>query len=131
MAATIQFRCVGPEQDQLAAELARRLTETFGVEPAPAPHRPPAKRVTRGADPVAVAAMILAIPGAVAATVDLAQRARLIPKLRQLIAWARELRRANPQSRIEVTTPDGRTTPLDEMEPAGLLRVHPEREPRS
>ncbi len=128
MSTVVRFRLQGPDRDALAEALSAKLREDFEAAPELAPAREPDRPLTRSTGPVAVATLILTIPGAVWATVDLAERAKLVPKLRALIDWARARKASHPQSRVEIETADGRIMPLDEAEPAGLLRVHPERD---
>ncbi|EDM77956.1 hypothetical protein PPSIR1_19144 [Plesiocystis pacifica SIR-1] len=85
---TLRIRVTGPGADKLAKELAERFADNFGEEVVLAPEHAAAQNTVRG-DPVAVAALILSIPGAVLATIDLAERMKVAAKWRALQGWVR------------------------------------------
>lgn len=88
----LRLHLEGGDAEAAAAEIAALMEASFG-------RRPERARAGRSdgegdkADPVAVAALVLAIPGAALATMDLAERVRLREKLGRLIELARRLRR--------------------------------------
>ena len=91
--ADVRLHLEGGDAEAAAAEIEAFVAEAFGrrVE------RGPVGRA-RGAagertDPVAVAGLVLAIPGAALAAMDLAERVRLREKVGRLIALAGRLRR--------------------------------------
>ena len=72
----------GPDAERLAAELSDFMAAELGVRPRrSAAAKPPADAVMRSVDPVAVAGLILSIPGAVLATADLAERLEVKKKV--------------------------------------------------
>ncbi|HAQ00649.1 MAG TPA: hypothetical protein DCQ35_11665, partial [Rhodospirillum rubrum] len=72
---TLFLHITGPNAQALAAEVEAFFAEVIGT---PVERRSlPKDDVIYRSDPLAVAALVLAIPGALVATLDLAQRARL------------------------------------------------------
>ena len=90
--ADVRLHLEGGDAEAAAAEIEAFVQEAFGrrVE------RGPVGRAGGGgekADPVAVAGLVLSIPGAALAAMDLAERVRLREKVGRLIALAGRLRR--------------------------------------
>lgn len=77
----------GPQAESLAAELEALLQEELG-ETGRRVQAPMAAAGTK-ADPVAVAALVISLPSAILATMDLAKRLDLVPRVQRLLAWAR------------------------------------------
>lgn len=84
---------------------------------------------TRSADPVAVAALILGIPSAIVATMDIAKRIELTKKVGQLIEWAREKRRKHPKLRIALVDEAGQSVDVAAAEPPDVLEALALRKP--
>jgi hypothetical protein len=76
---TIEISIAGPNSQALAAEVEAFLAEAF--QETPERRIPPEDQTPRRGDPLAVAALILAIPGAITATFDLAHRAKLAERI--------------------------------------------------
>ena len=111
----------GPNASALASELETFFAEalTIKVERAPIPTDEAIQR----SDPVAVAALVLAIPGAILATLDLAARARLGERIDQLLTRLRG--KAAAADSVQLTNGEGagldlitanRDAVLDELE---------------
>ncbi|WP_413208212.1 hypothetical protein [Rhodospirillum sp. A1_3_36] len=66
---TARLHISGPQAERLAADVVAVLEEVLGTPPERLP-RPASAEIRRG-DPIAIAALVLAIPGAVVATLDL------------------------------------------------------------
>lgn len=115
----LKFRIEGPDAERLAVELGELVESELGGRAERRPDAPPRDAVVRG-DPLAVAAVVLAIPGALLAGADLARRLELKEKVGRLTAWARE--RAGGH-RVEVIDADGRGRPLDETEAAEVIEI--------
>ena len=84
---TVEIRLSGVAAQALAEPAEDLLRSAADAEPE---RRKPVlnDEVSKG-DPVAVAALILAIPGAVLAMLDLAERARVAERVRRLLAKVR------------------------------------------
>lgn len=118
---TLRFLIEGPGAEAAAEDLKQDLLEILGAEAVPE-SLPPPEPGERATDPIAVAGLILAIPGAILAVMDLAERLRLKQKLTQLIARIKA-RRALQPSRATLLLEDGRRVALDEVEPEELLAL--------
>ncbi len=122
----IEFHVTGPDARRLADEFAELMAAELGTRPRPSSEgdsRPSEPVRCRGADPVAVAALILAVPGAALAAADLAQRLELKQKLDRLLAWARDKLADDSQNRIEVVVPQGKTLELDRADSAEMIEI--------
>ena len=64
---------------------------------------------------MAVAALIVALPSALLATVDLAQRMKVAEKLGRLIQWARRRKQESPETSLTVRLPSGKVQDLDRV----------------
>ena len=75
---------------ELHAELSRALP---GHDLTRTEHQPPTAGGTRAVDPATLAliAILVALPGAVDTTLNLAERMKLKPRIEALIAWAARL----------------------------------------
>jgi hypothetical protein len=83
----IRIRVAGPDAEAMATEAEAFLAETFAVTPARAAAAP-APDAKRG-DPVAIAALVLSVPSAVLATLDLAKRLELADRLDRFLSRLR------------------------------------------
>jgi hypothetical protein len=107
----VRFRIEGTDRAAAADELQRLLEDELGIEPERV-EVPVSEHDGRKGDPVAIAALILAVPGAVLATMDLAQRMRLREKIGKLIATAQTLR-ADDKASVQIETATA-AQPLDQ-----------------
>lgn len=104
---TTTIHIAGPNAEALAAELESFFVEALGA--VPERRLPPEDREAKRGDPVAIAALVLAVPGAIVATLDLAARARLGERIDQLLTRLRGT--AAPDDRVSLVS--GTTPPLD------------------
>ena len=95
---TISIRIDGPNAEAIAAEVEPLLAEAF--QETPTRKAMPREQATDRADPIAVTALILSIPGVVLATLDLAERAKLAERIERLREKIRA--RASDKDRIEL-----------------------------
>ena len=94
----IAIRIEGPNAQALAAEADAFLREALRETPERAVM--PAETTPTRADPIAVAALILSVPGAVLATLDIAQRLKLAERLDRFLATLRA--RAGGADRVQL-----------------------------
>lgn len=117
----LEFHIEGPGASSVAEELASLLESEFGERP---------RRSERGGssgsdehqekvDPTALAALavVLALPGAIKNTLDLAQRLKLKQKLDRLIEWVKQ----RPEIRITIVSGRGPSIRLDRATPAQIM----------
>ncbi len=119
--ANVRIHIDGPEAETGASEIADFLNENLAARVASAAPKAPVVTDQKTADPVAVAALILSIPSALLAAMDLAERIELRKKITRLIDLAKRLRRGRGTvARLE--TPSG-LRDLDAMSPDEVLEL--------
>lgn len=116
---TLEIR--GQNAAQAEQELQALFEAELGERAARLEAPAAAERGATRSDPVAVAALILAIPSAILATMDLAQRLKLKQRVDRLLDWARSKRAADPGIELTLVTSDGRALPLDRAEAGEVL----------
>jgi len=84
---SITITIAGPNSPALAAEVEAFLADALATQAERLP-LPEDQGIRRG-DPLAVAALVLAVPGAIAATLDLAARVRLAERVDRLLERVR------------------------------------------
>jgi hypothetical protein len=121
----VELRISGPDAEALAAELAALVDDEFGTRPPVRPIRSsaPPGEVMRSADPVAVAALVLAVPGALLAASDLARRMEVSQKIGRLLEWARRKTPESTSNRLEIVDGDGRARRLDRVDSAEVIEI--------
>jgi hypothetical protein len=93
----------------LADELGAQATETSG-------NAMPDVLPRRSFDVVDAVKIGLMIPSSVFATVQLAERMKLVEKIKALIAWAK-----SGDEKVTLTLPDGKVIALDQALPTHIL----------
>lgn len=117
----LEFHLQGSQADATAAALERFFAETFGANARrEVLQAPAAGEGEKAVDPVAVAALILSIPGALLAAMDLAERLQLKEKVANLIALARR-ERTEHGTRVWLQRRDAPPLALDEAQPAEII----------
>ncbi|MCI0530342.1 MAG: hypothetical protein L0Y74_00080 [candidate division Zixibacteria bacterium] len=119
--ADFQFQIEGEGAEKAAQELARLFNEEFGTSLQP--HKaPPQERegVTRG-DPVVIAALILSIPPAILAVMDLVDRIQKKKKLDTLLQESRQVEKKYSGVIIRIIKPDGTIVELVAVESREIL----------
>lgn len=97
----LRIHVTGPDAEALARELAEHLHATLGGAYVPRPAGATTPAEAQRADPVAVAGLVLAIPGAVLAAVQLADRLKVVERWRRVRAWVAERLADGQQVEIE------------------------------
>jgi hypothetical protein len=118
----LTFILAGDKAADAADPLIAALTEGDSaiVSRRPAATLPETAR--RVVDPISLAALILSVPGAVLASVDLVQRIAKRRKAKALIAEAQRLR---DETNVEtyILLPDGTPQPVLTLDADGLLQI--------
>lgn len=120
----LKFRIEGPEASALAAEIREILESelaTSVTERAEVPD--PRGQITRSVDPLALSALVLAVPGAILAAADLAQRLELKPRVDRLLQRLRTRTAARPGNRVEILDSEGRGRVVDGLGSDELLEI--------
>ena len=128
---SLEFQFSGPEAREAADEMAVFLRRSFqeGSVWIVPHHASEGQNATRCAGDLLVGiAVLLSLPGAVLSGLELAERFRLVPRLRALIEWARARRESGqsvPWLRIPLAGQPGavRTCLLDELEVEQLIEM--------
>ncbi|MDM8539508.1 hypothetical protein QUF75_02930 [Desulfococcaceae bacterium HSG7] len=117
----LKFNIQGPQAQTVAQELAAMIDQTF--DHSAQITKPPLAKTTDNtkADPVAIAALVIAIPSAVLAVVDLVQRPKKKSKADHVIDFAQRQHSQNPQTGITITMPNGVSMNLDQMDSNTLI----------
>ncbi len=118
--ADLEFHIEGEGAEMTAAALQALIGEQFGQEPRRV-SAPPSGREQEKSDPLAVAAFILAVPPAILATIDLAERLALKEKAQRLIDFARGQRQQHGTRIWLKRTHRIEPLPLDEAKLSELL----------
>lgn len=116
----LKFHLQGSQTDATAAALETFFSETFGENARLESLQRPAGGETEKTDPIAVAALILSIPSALLAAMDLAARLQLKEKVARLISLARR-EWTEHGTRIWLQRRDATPLALDEAQPADIL----------
>lgn len=106
---SIIFTIAGPNAEALATEIEAFVAEALD-KPAARCVRQEQQGLHRGElDPIAVAALVLAIPGAITATLDIVTRARLAERIDRLLKRLRGA--ASPEDSVHLAS--GTASSLD------------------
>jgi len=120
----LEFFIEGPGAPALAEELSELIQTEFGHSPGrsiPGSSAGTGEPERLNPTAIAAAALIVSLPGAAVATLDLAQRLKLREKCDRLIAWAGEKAADGEDSSIRFVKKDGRWVLLREAESKDLL----------
>ncbi|TWB29655.1 hypothetical protein [Nitrospirillum bahiense] len=96
----ITITIAGSNAPALAAEVEAFLADALATRAER--HAPPQDEAIQRGDPLAVAALVLAIPSAITATLDLVTRARLAERIDQLLDRVRGM--AAPSDSVRLTS---------------------------
>ncbi len=118
---SIEFQFQGTAREALAEDLGHLLVDNFADWTQSKADKSPVSRGDDKSDPVAITALILAVPGTVLVTWDLAKRMQLKEKVDRLITWAQETCKTEPQSDTTIHLSDGSVVPLEQMKPEQFL----------
>ena len=119
----IEFQFHGEGRDALARELSDLLSNEFDGWPQHTTNKTIAPVGEQKSDPVAIAALIIAVPAAVLATWDLAQRIQVKQKIDRLISWAKRKESEAPETQMTIHLPGGAVVRLDQVKPESILDV--------
>jgi hypothetical protein len=118
-----QFRLEGAGAEEAAEEMAALIQRDLGITPEKFPARVTDENTGTRTDPIALAALILAIPSAVLATVELIERIRNKEKLDRLIEQSRKLQKKHSTTRIRIITPKGKVIELENITSSEMLDI--------
>jgi len=115
----------GENHETVAKEFVDLFEILFGTHLTLAPNTYGSSNAPPGtkADPWTKAAVILAIPGAILATFEVAERLQTNQKVQQLIEWAQKKGMDQATTRIHIALPGGRVVKLESATSAEILRA--------
>ena len=118
-----QLRVEGPDSEKTAQALSDFLEKEFDYRPNLLSKKQSQldEADQTKVDPVAIGALILALPGAILATVDLIERMKKKKKIDRLIEFTQQKAKANPGINISIVTPKGISIRLDVAESSQIL----------
>jgi len=118
----ILFYIEGPDGDETARELFDLLRAEFGIRPERMDRETRRRADPAGsATPVAVTALIIAIPATALAASDPSEHVGLREKLEKVTDWAKKKTVQSPEERVAVQTPGGQPQPLSAIDVAEWL----------
>lgn len=97
----------GENADMVAEKIVAIVEDNLQTTPTLQQVREPERHGVRGVDPVALAAMILAIPATVLATMDILQRMRKKSQAEKLMDQIEQVTKKYPSISIHLEAPDG------------------------
>ena len=118
----LQFRFGGDTAEADAKEFAAWIAQEF---PDWQVHQtsagpPAASPGTREVVALGIILIVLAVPGAIDHTLRLAERAKLVERMRKLVAWAIDRRRQAKANPFVAQPPDDKIVPLEQAHPEKL-----------
>ena len=117
---TFKLQIEGPDAEDTANRLSELIEKKLGQKPSRTiPEKP--KGVVR-TDPLAVAAIILAIPSALLAIRDLRDRSPKKETVEVIINFGDKEHKKNPETNITITVPKGSTVKLHMAEADDILK---------
>jgi hypothetical protein len=109
----------GPEAEERAKELSSFIEKEFGERPVQQSKEKLQQRERfRSVDPLALAAIVLAVPSALLAATDLVARMKKKGKIDALIQWAKEQRH---EGSVTIIAPDGTAVHLHKTNSGEIL----------
>jgi len=116
------IRVEGADYDVLATELADLINTEFGLALHPIPPQEKLNdKFESKADLCSVAALILSIPGAVLAAIQVADRIEKNKRIQRIIEWAKSKCLQDPKRKINLTLPEGKVVSLEDTSSAEIL----------
>ena len=118
-----KIEITGPGAEEAEQELQALLREDFGAEGRRVAADPAEREPGRKIDPntLALIAILLALPGTLDATANLAKRMELTTKVKRLVAWARKRGPSGP--RIRLVSPKGRSLDLEHADSGDVVEA--------
>jgi hypothetical protein len=130
----IKLYVQGACAEEAARELSRLIAEVYDTNPEIRSHDastgPGEPRKIDPATGIAIAGLVLSIPGAIMTALDLAERIKKRKKADRLIQWARQKRQSTPQLKIHIEIGQAFLS-LDKADSAQLLDPTPDKDDNS
>ena len=120
-----KLRIDGPHGDEAEQELSSLIEKEFCIKPTRVAEQKLNSETHKVADPISVAALVLSVPAAIVAVVDLIERVKKKKAADRLIQWAQDYHEKNPDTTITITTPEGISCELRKAETVDILDAAP------
>jgi hypothetical protein len=124
----IKLYIQGAGEEEVARELSRLIAEVYDTKPPEVSRHSSTDPAGRKFDPatsIAIAGLVLCIPSAIIAALDLADRIKKRKKADRLIQWAKQKQQSTPQLNIHIEIGQAFLS-LDKIDSAQLLDTTPD-----
>ena len=117
----IQFQIQAHDAEVIAQKISAILAEELRAQPEVSSASRPRREGSRAVDPVALAALIVSIPSAVLATLDILERMKKKREIEKALEKISELTHEYPDAAILLNAPDGTLLRIEKSSAAKLI----------
>ena len=117
----LQFQIQGRNAEMIAQKVSAILAKEFKVQPELSSSNRPIEKDRRTVDPVALAALIVSIPSAVLAALDVLERMKKKGKIEKALEKIGELMQDFPDAAIQLKAPDGTLLKVEKSNATKLI----------
>jgi hypothetical protein len=117
----LQFQIQGRNAEIIAQKVSTILAKELKVQPELSSPNRPIEKDRRAVDPVALAALIVSIPSAVLAALDVLDRMKKKGKIEKALEKIGELMQDFPDAAIQLKAPDGTLLKVEKSNATKLI----------
>ena len=119
--AGFQFYFAGAQAKDAANDFVKIIEQEFGVKPKPVTPNTSVDQTTKGVEPLALTAVILTIPPALLAAIDLVDRIKKKKQLDTVLQKTQKIQKTKTELKIHILTPKGTKIEIHSVTSAELL----------